>query len=402
MKANTKQNLFLLSLVVGALLGLFLGYYFEENAIRFQFLGTLFLNALKSLIVPLVMSSMIVGICQMGSLKHIGLLGRRTLIYYMSTTLLAVIIGVILVNWIEPGKIPMEHLSSQKPEHTFNFQEVLMGLISPNLFESMLKTQILPLILFSIVFGLILTQMGIKSKPLIDLIDIIFQALMKIVQIIMVFAPIGVMGLIAGQLGEAGGLLQFLDQINALKNYSLTVVLALFIHGFIILPLLLFLLSKKVPWRFAKQCSVPLISAFSTASSSATLPLSLEAVEKEAGIQNKTASFVLPLGATINMDGTALYEAIAAIFIAQLYGIELSFTQQILVILTASLAAIGAAGIPHAGTVTMVMVLETVGLPLEGIGLIFAVDWLLDRCRTTVNVWGDMVGAAIMDRYEEG
>jgi len=224
-------------------------------------------------------------------------------------------------------------------------------------------------------------------------------AMMKIVHLVIYFAPIGVMALIGSIVAENR---DSIDQLlHGLGMYSLTVILGLLFHALVTLPLLLKLLGLKSPWRYFVNMGEALATAFTTASSSATLPITMKCVEEKNGVDRRAAAFVLPLGATINMDGTALYEAVAALFIAQISGIDLTFGQQLVIFLTATLASIGAAGIPHAGTVMMVIVLSAVGLPMEGIGLIFAVDWFLDRCRTTVNVWGDGVGAAVIAQTRE-
>jgi solute carrier family 1 (high affinity glutamate transporter) protein 1 len=214
------------------------------------------------------------------------------------------------------------------------------------------------------------------------------EAMMAIVHLLMWVAPVGIGALLAGRLGEAGGFIGFWPQLASLGLYVGTVLLALAIHAFVTLPLAL---------RFL---GTPLMTAFSTSSSSATLPLTMESLIEEANVSRRVVSFVVPLGATINMNGTALYEAVAAMFIAQTYGIEMGLGETIIVLLTATLSAIGAAGIPEAGLVTMVIVLKAVDLPIEGISLILVVDWFLDRCRTTVNVWGDAVGAAVINRLE--
>jgi Na+/H+-dicarboxylate symporter len=278
----------------------------------------------------------------------------------------------------------------------------LLEFVSPNLFESAVEFDVLPLIVASILFGAAFAALGKENKPVVELFTLLDKAVMKIVHWIMIFTPLGIFGLIAERIGQAGGGGQVIAIAAELGKYFLCVVVGLFIHGVIILPAILFLLSGRNPYEYALRLGKALLTAFSTASSSATLPLTMEGVIDEAKVDPKVARFVLPLGATVNMDGTALYEAVAAVFIAQSYGIELSIPQLVIVFFTSTLASIGAAGIPEAGLVTMVLVLKSVGLPVEGIGLILAIDWLLDRFRTTVNVWGDCVGAAIIDRYERG
>lgn len=279
-------------------------------------------------------------------------------------------------------------------------RRVLIGMIPTNVFKSMAEMDVLPLIVFSLLFGAALSSLGSRGKPAVEVISAMNDGIMQVVWWVMMVAPIGILGLIAARIGAAGGFEGFWPQLAALGKYSLTVVVGLAAHAFVVLPLILWLFTRTNPWRYGLNMGAALLNAFSTASSSATLPLTMQGVEKENKVSNRTASFVLPLGATINMDGTALYEAVAAMFIAQVYGIEISPAGQVIVFLTATLAAIGAAGIPEAGLVTMVIVLKAVNLPIEGIGLILAVDWLLDRFRTTVNVWGDSVGAAVIDRAE--
>lgn len=260
---------------------------------------------------------------------------------------------------------------------------------------------VLPLIVFALLFGAVLSTLGERGAIAVDLFRSLNDAIMRLVHWVMTVAPIGIFGLVAGRIGNAGGFAGFLPELIAVGKYSFTVVLGLAIHGIVTLPLILWLVGRRNPVQYVRGVAAALLNAFSTASSSATLPLTMEGVEEENGISNRTASFVLPLGATINMDGTALYEAVAAMFIAQVYGIELGPIQQLVIFLTATLAAIGAAGIPEAGLVTMVIVLRAVGLPIEGITLILTVDWLLDRFRTTVNVWGDAVGAGVVETLEE-
>jgi Na+/H+-dicarboxylate symporter len=224
---------------------------------------------------------------------------------------------------------------------------------------------------------------------------------MKIVHLVMYTAPLGVFALVASKLGAAGGGDMFLAELLKIGKFAATVIMGLLFHAVVILPAILYFVAKKNPLTYFKNMSPALTTALSTASSSATLPVTLECVEEENKISRRTTLFVIPLGATVNMDGTALYESIAAIFIAQMVGIHLGFGEQVLVFLTATLAAIGAAGIPEAGLVTMVIVLQAVGLPLEGIGMLLSIDWFLDRLRTSVNVWGDSIGAAVVDRLEE-
>jgi len=396
---------YLSAILIAILLGALVGGQYPDGGIAVKFLGDLFLNALKMMVVPLVVASMVVGITNLGDIRKLGAIGRRTIIYYMVTTGMSVVVGLILVNLIGPGKgveLPGFEVAESIREKEFSFIHVVVGLVPDNLFKAMAQTDVLPLIVFSLVFGGILTTMGEKGRSLIELFSTVNEVIMKTVTLIMKFAPVGIFALIAARLGQAGGWEGFGPELVKLSKYSLTVILGLLFHGLIALPLILKFFGRLRVFGYSSNMLPALTTAFSTASSSATLPLTIECVEEGNQIPNRVASFVLPLGATINMDGTALYEAVAAVFIAQLYGFELSFVHLVIIFLTATLAAIGAAGIPEAGLVTMVIVLRAVDLPIEGIALILSVDWFLDRCRTTVNVWGDSVGAAVIARYEEG
>lgn len=394
----------IIGIILGVILGGLVGSFFPELGIKLSFLGTLFLNALKMIVLPLIVVSITLSIMKVGNL---GSLGIKTLIYYLITTGIAVFIGILVVNVIHPGDGGMV-LTGQMPDIVSSKEGMslvdvlLLKFVSPNLFNSAEEFEILPLIVASILFGAAFASLGKQSQVIVDVFTILDKAIMKIVHWIMIFTPIGIFSLIAERIGIAGGGSAVMELAMELGKYVLSVVVGLFIHGFIVLPIILLLFAKRNPFEYVQNLGKALLTAFSTASSSATLPLTMEGVIDEANVTPKVGRFVLPLGATINMDGTALYEAVAVIFIAQSYGIELGMAEMVVVFFTATLAAIGAAGIPEAGLVTMVLVLQAVGLPLEGVGLILAIDWLLDRFRTTINVWGDCIGAAVIDRIESG
>jgi Na+/H+-dicarboxylate symporter len=395
----------LIGIVVGVLLGILFGTYFPESAVHTKILGDLFLNALTMMVLPIIVTSMVIGVTNLGDVRHLGSLGLKTLFYYMTTTGFAVAIGISAVLWIRPGE-GMGRFTGTIPEkivgkEDLSFLDVIIDLIHPNLVQAAVEMKILPIIIASLLFGVAVTTLGERGRVLVQFFSALNDTVMKVVHWILFFAPFGIFGLIAYRLGVAGGGDAVTALILQLGKYVATVTFGLAIHGILFLPLLLFLLSGWNPWRYLLQLGKALLTAFATASSSATLPLTMECVTDEANVSKQVSSFVLPLGATINMDGTALYEAVAAIFIAQSYGITLGPEQLLILFLTATLAAIGAAGIPEAGLVTMVLVLQAVGLPIEGIGLILAIDWLLDRFRTTVNVWGDAVGAAVIDHTEK-
>jgi Na+/H+-dicarboxylate symporter len=399
------HHIILLLIMVGMLAGGACGWAFGEKMLAVKFLGDLFLNALKMMIVPLIVASMISGVASLGDIRRLGRTGLVAIGYYAATTGIAVGIGICLANLIQPGAgvtPTVQELPSMVGDKTYTVVDVIVNMIPENVFEAAAETNVLPLIVVALVFGAILTTLGERGKPVIKFFEGVNAAVLKLVYLVMMFAPVGVFALVATKLGAAGGGEAFWGELYKLGKYALTVLAGLAIHGLVVLPLLLFLVARRNPFRYAFNLLTAFATAFSTASSAATLPVTMRLVEKRNKVSNEASSFVLPLGATINMDGTALYEAVAALFIAQAYGIHLGPAQQLVIFFTATLAAVGAAAIPEAGLVTMVIVLTSVGLPVEGIGAILAIDWFLDRCRTTVNVWGDTVGAAVVDRLEVG
>jgi Na+/H+-dicarboxylate symporter len=361
--------------------------------------GTLFLRALRMVIVPLIVSSIISGVTSIGSPGNFGRLSIKTLGYYVLTSLLAILTGLFLVNIFKPGSgadLGFEAVPEGLEENVSRLGETLLGIIPTNPISAMANGEMLPTIFFSLIFGFFITQVQKPYKDhLTRFFNSIFEVMMKLTHLVIRFAPIGVFALVAQQVARTG-----VEVFIPLAGYTLTVVGALIIHFLITLPLLLFFIGSIHPGAHFKAMSAALLTAFSTQSSSATLPLTMDSVENNAGASNKVSSFVLPLGATINMDGTALYECVAAMFIAQVYGIELSFIQQFAIVITALLASIGAAGIPMAGFVMIAIILNTVGLPLEGLGLILAVDRPLDMMRTATNVWSDSCGTVIIAKTE--
>ena len=398
-----KNNILLYLMLIGISMGGVCGWVFGKEMLVVEWIGEMFLDTLKMLVIPLIVSSMIVGITGMGDIRKVGKAGTITLIYFLSTSGIAVFAGIIVVNIMQPG-LGVE-LITDIPEkvagkESIGITDILQSFVTPNLFQSMAKMEILPIIMFSLVFGGVLTTLGEKGKLVISVFDGINIAIMKIVHLVMYFAPLGVFALVSSKLGAAGGGDLFLAELLKIGKFAVTVILGLMIHALITLPAILYFVAKQNPLTYFKNMSAALTTALSTASSAATLPVTIECVEEENKISRRTTLFVIPLGATVNMNGTALYESIAAIFIAQMVGIPLGLGDQVLIFLTATLAAIGAAGIPEAGLVTMVIVLQAVGLPLEGIGMLLSIDWFLDRLRTSVNVWGDSIGAAVVDRLE--
>ena len=391
----------LVAIVAG---GLF-GYFFHDKVIYTNWAGEIFLRALNMIIIPLILCSITTGIASVGSGGNLGRLGLKTIGFYLLSTFIAIITGFVLVSVIKPGvgadlgfKVPVENISAVSD----SFGNTLIKIVPTNIFEALMQDQMLSIIFFAVLFGFFLTK--VSDKPRILLIDVFHAALdviMKITLFIIKFTALGIFSITAKVIAQQVAMGNDISEVvSRLGLYFVTVLSSLLIHGLITLPLLVKLLGRADPFKHLRNMATPLLTAFSTSSSNATLPLTMEAIEKNDGVSNKIASFTLPLGATINMDGTALYECVAVMFIAQAYGIELTFAQQMIVILTALLAAIGSAGIPMAGLVMMVIVLTAVGLPLEGIGLILAVDRILDMFRTTINVYGDTCCAVIIAKSE--
>ena len=392
-------------ILIMLLLGGLFGYFFPHLAKYTNWIGEVFLRGLNMVIIPLILCSIMTGVASVGNADNLGRLGLKTMGFYILSTLIAIVTGFFFVQLIKPGvgaelglQVPLEQISAGSE----SFGQTLIKIVPSNIFDSMVQGHMLSIIFFAILAGFFITRVGEKSRVLLmDVLNACLDVIMKITLFVIRFTPLGIFSIsakvISGQLligNEVG------EVINRLGLYFVTVLLGLLVHGLITLPLTVKLLGRANPIKHFRNMSVPLLTAFSTSSSNATLPLTMEAVEFNDGVSNKIASFTLPLGATVNMNGTALYECVAVMFIAQAYGIDLTFGQQMVVIFTALLAAIGSAGIPMAGLVMMVVVLNAVGLPLEGIGLILAVDRILDMFRTTINVYGDTCAAVIIAKSE--
>lgn len=409
----------LIALALAVVAGIFAGKTAGIAGITFyeifSFFGTLFLNALKMIIIPLIVSSIIVGVAGIGGGDGLARMGGRTLLYYATTSLFAILIGLFFVNAITPGIIdgqPAQLVLGLDVEQgkiaaakvaergVGDIAGVFLNMVPANVVAAAANGQLLGLIFFAILFGYFITKIEkTYSEAQYNFWQGILSVMMKITDVVMKFAPIGVFALVAKVIAGMDGN-EILSLASTLGWFTLSVILALATHVFVVLPLLLKFVAKVSPRRHFKAMAPALLTAFSTASSSATLPLTMECVEKNAGVSNKTASFVLPLGATVNMDGTALYECVAAMFIAQAYGLELSFTVQFTVVLVALLTSIGVAGIPAASLVAITIILGVIGLPVEALGLILAVDRILDMFRTSVNVFSDSCGAVIIAKLE--
>uniref|UniRef100_A0A8C2Q792 Amino acid transporter n=1 Tax=Cyprinus carpio TaxID=7962 RepID=A0A8C2Q792_CYPCA len=423
----------------------------------FSFPGELLMRMLQMLVLPLIVSSLVTGISSLDS-KASGKMGIRAIVYYMVTTFIAVFIGIVMVIIIRPGKgsrdSPVASSGSIEPVQAADaFLDLIRNMFPPNLVEACFKQyktlykktlltknvtivvnatdsfnstdlsqafnfstvlqtiqetveEVVPvsgssngvnalgLVVFSMCFGLVIGNMKQQGQALRDFFDCLNEAIMRLVAIIIWYAPVGILFLIAGKIVEMKDLAQVGGQLGM---YTVSVIVGLLIHGLFVLPLLFFVVTKKNPFTFIAGLLQALITALGTSSSSATLPITFRCLEENNHVDKRVTRFVLPVGATINMDGTALYEAVAAIFIAQVNDMDLNFGQILTISITATAASIGAAGIPQAGLVTMVIVLTSVGLPTEDITLIIAVDWFLDRLRTTTNVLGDSFGAGIIE-----
>lgn len=371
--------------------------YHNPPVYYISWMGDMFLRALRMLIIPLILASLISGVANIGTGKNLGRLGLKTMGYYVMTSTFAIMIGLILVNLIQPGQGADLNFSKTVEglvEKQRSLREIIVEIVPNNIFESFITSDMLSIIFFAMLFGFFVTKAPEKSKKLMtDFFNAFFDVMMKITMFVIKFTPIGIFGIVAKVVADQDDLIGLMERMGI---YMGTVILALLIHAFIVLPLLVRFVGKANPRRHFKNMGAPLMTAFSTSSSGATLPLTMNAVEHNSGVSNKVTSFTLPLGATINMDGTALYECIAALFIAQAYGVDLTIVQQFTVVITALLASIGAAAIPMAGLVMITVILTAVGLPLEGVGLILAVDRILDMFRTATNVWSDTCGAVII------
>ncbi|NCA71337.1 MAG: dicarboxylate/amino acid:cation symporter [Sphingobacteriia bacterium] len=403
----------LIALVLAIAVGLVIAPDAQMLGISIQallgFVGDLFLNALKMLIVPLIVSSIIVGIAGVGNTRGLGALGGKTVLYYATTSLLAILTGLVAVNLIQPGVVEgsaaeVFGLTTDPAVLEAQFADkgggdlvgILLRMIPTNVVEAAATGQMLGLIFFSLLFGFFITRLGaVQAETQLNFWNGVQEIMMKITELVMRFAPLGVFALVAKTIMTTGT-----AAFGPLLAFFLTVLGALAFHFLVILPLLLLILGRVHPVRHYRAMGAALLTAFSTASSAATLPITMDCVRRRAGVSSRTASFVLPMGATINMDGTALYECVVVVFIAQAYGIELDLATQLVIVLLALATSIGVAGIPAASLVAIAIILTAVGLPLEGIGLILAVDRILDMMRTAVNVYSDSCGAVIIARSE--
>jgi Na+/H+-dicarboxylate symporter len=376
----------------------------------FDYIGSLFLNALKMIIVPLIFSSIVIGVAGIGSGGNLGALGGRTLLFYAATTLAATCLGLLLINIVGPGYVngePAGHMLAldasgaqiaeiAEGRGPGDVARVFHSMVPPNIVQAAADGQMLGIIFFALLFGYFMTKLGHEmAEPLFTFWDSVFHVMMKMTEWIMKFAPIGVFGLVAKVVAEAG-----FSAVRPLAVFAVTVLVALAIHITVIMPLFLRFVGKVKPYRMFPAMAPAMLTAFSTSSSSATLPITMERVEDEVGVSNKISSFVLPLGATVNMNGTALYECAAAMFLAQAYGLDLTIGVQFSIVFIALLTSVGVAGVPSASLVAIAIILGAVGLPVEAIGVLLVFDRILDMARTAVNVFGDACCAVIVVRLD--
>lgn len=374
----------------------------------FNYVGTLFLNALKMIIVPLILSSIIMGVAGIGSGGNLGALGGKTLGFYIITTLTATLVGLIVINVIGPGyqngqpvgdmlaldTSAEELVTLAEDRGPGDIADVFLNMVPPNIVQAAADGQMLGIIFFALLFGYFMTHLTHElAEPMYKFWDGVFHVMMKMTEWIMMFAPIGVFGLVAKVVAETG-----FEGVRPLAVFAITVVAALAIHVTIVLPLILRYVGKVSPYRMFPAMAPAMLTAFSTASSSATLPVTMDCVEENVGVSNKISSFVLPLGATVNMNGTALYECAAAMFLAQAYGLALPFSVQFSIVFIALLTSVGVAGVPSASLVAIAIILGAVGLPMEAIGVLLVFDRVLDMMRTSVNIFGDACCATIVAR----
>lgn len=387
----------LYAIIIAVALGIAVGWFMGEDALMFSWMGTLWLNALKMVVIPLILAAIITGICSLGDVRKLGKSGAITIIYFVSTTMIAALVGMVLAEIIAPGgDFQLNGLSTQTEQDTPGIGQLLIGLISPNIVASAANMELLQLIVFAIIFGAALTAVGEKGKVVVSFFEGLNNIMMVIVGWVMMLSPLGIFGLVSTPIAEAGGGAAILETFGAVGTYMITVFVGLVLHSVLLCLLLLIMTGHAV--LYLKNCLPALLTALSTSSSSATVPLSMECA-KTAGISKIPVQFVIPLGSTVNMNGTAVYQGVVVVFLAQVYNIDISFSDYFLVALTAALAAIGSAGIPQGGHIMTLMLFSVVGIPAEGFGLIITVDWILDRFRTTLNVWGDLVGAALLNKF---
>lgn len=395
---------------LGLVLGVIAGLAFGEKILFVKPVGDVFMSLITMIVVPLVFVSLMLGTASMGDVRKLGRIGAKTSLYFVATTVVAILIGLLLANTIRPGVGLSEEVRTelyrnyeanaqegiQRMEEKPSLVDVLVGIVPRNPVAAFVEGKMLQIIFMALLFGVVLTMIDTKkSKLVIDLLDALNDVFIQVVHVVMKLAPYGVFALSAVVVGQFG-----FDILMTLIKYSAVVIGGLILYGVTFNSLTVGLLGRMNPIHFFKAVKEALIIAFSTSSSMATLPVAMESVE-HIGVSREYSSFVIPLGSTVNMDGTALYQGISALFIAQIYGIQLGITGQLTIVLMAVLSSIGAAGVPMAGIIALVLILQQLGIPMEGIALILGVERLLDMVRTSVNVLGNMSCSVVIHELEE-
>ncbi|GAA5524689.1 proton/glutamate-aspartate symporter [Microbulbifer aestuariivivens] len=388
-------NFFETSQVLGAGITGFINNYLTEGL--FDIIGRIFIASLKLMVVPLVLVSLICGACALSEGSRVGVLAGKTLALYLLTTAAAISLALMLALVFQPG-VGMEGVQAAvafEPKPSPSLSQVLVDIFPSNPVDAMAKGNMLQIIVFALLMGYAIARCGEPGRRMASFFNDLNEVIMRMVGVLMVFAPYGVFALLATKISQLGT-----EAIFQLGKYFLVVLLALALHGLGVYSLLLKLFSGLSPLELLKKMRPAMVFAFSTSSSAATIPVTLSTVEKRLGVDNKVAAFTVPLGATVNMDGTAIMQGVATAFIAQMYGIDIGLSGYLTVILTATLASIGTAGVPGVGLIMLAMVLQQVGLPLEGIAIVMGVDRLLDMVRTVVNITGDSVVTTIVAKSE--
>lgn len=397
MSEESKKIPLIWKIAIGFVLGIVAGAVFKERAQVLAPIGKIFITLLKMLIVPLVFSSLVVGTASLGDPRKLGRIGAKTIGLYLVTTAVAIVIGLLLGNILQPGSgmalsVDTSAFKAPVPPSTV---DVLMGIFPDNIARSLTEANMLQIIVFALFFGVSAVLAGEKGKPVIAFMDSVAETMYKLTRIVMAFAPYGVFALIATTVAKYG-----LSVLAPFAKVILAVYLGCFLHALLVYSGLIMLVVKKSPLWYFRGVRESTLTAFVTRSSSATLPVTMRVAQENLGVSESISSFVLPLGATINMDGTALYQGVCALFVAQAYGLPLSMGAQVGIILTATLASIGTAGVPGAGLIMLTLVLTAVGLPIEGVALVAGIDAILDMARTAINVTGDSCVATVVAKTE--
>ncbi|WP_394229633.1 dicarboxylate/amino acid:cation symporter [Shewanella colwelliana] len=386
-----------LQILIGMLLGILAGLGLGEQAVLLKPIGTLFVNTIKMLIVPLVFCSLIVGVTSMQDTAKMGRIGFKSFAFYLGTTSIAISVGLAVGSIMKPGAgLGMHPEGAAVAKEVPSVMETLINIVPTNPIAALASGQILQVIVFAVALGIALVLIGEHGRPAIKVFESLAEAMYKLTDMVMKFAPYGVFGLMAWVAGEYG-----VDMLMPLIKVIIAVYLGCALHIIGFYSLVLSVVAKLNPIQFFKGIRSALAVAYTTSSSAGTLPVSMKCANESLGVNKKISSFVLPLGTTINMDGTALYQGVTALFVAQAFGIDLTWVDYITIILTATLASIGTAGVPGAGLVMLTLVLTTVGLPLEGVALIAGIDRILDMARTVVNVSGDLVATTVIAKSED-